>query len=193
MDGALARLADLRERLARAAPASPAPAARRVARLTRASEVWVLECDGRSVHLRDAKGLRQLAALLASPGVPIPAQTLAAPAAQPAGAAGLAEQRVRARELREEIAEARAYNDPERAARASERLELLARELERAAAGASGERARVNATRAIRAALGRIETHEPELGRLLQRTIRTGASCMYQPDPDAPLVWEVSV
>ena len=50
----------------------------------------------------------------------------------------------------------------------------------------------MNVTRAIRAALRRIDEHEPELGRLLQRTIRTGTSCVYRPDPDAPLRWEVA-
>jgi len=55
----------------------------------------------------------------------------------------------------------------------------------------SAEHARVNVTRAIRAALRRIAAHEPELGHLLQRTIRTGTSCAYQPDPEIPLHWEV--
>jgi hypothetical protein len=55
------------------------------------------------------------------------------------------------------------------------------------------ERARLNVTRALRAALGRIGAHEPELGVLLQRSIRTGSSCEYVPDPAAQLRWEIGV
>jgi hypothetical protein len=190
MDGALARVANLRERLARAPRAAPAETPPRLARLVRTSDVWQLDYEGRSVHLKDAKGLRQLAALLAKPGTAIAAVALAAPG--PADSTDLPAQRARAIELREEIAEARAFNDPERAARATARLEALAAELGGDGRSRGAERARVNVTRAIRAALRRIAAHDPELGHLLQRTIRTGTSCTYLPDPDIPLVWEVS-
>jgi tetratricopeptide (TPR) repeat protein len=183
MDGAIARAADLGERLASAVdgPAEPG----RQARLVRHSDVWLLAFRGRTVHLQDAKGLRQLAILLGSPGMPIPATALATPSSGRVVSA----QRAHADELLEEIAEARAFNDPERLARATAELERLAGQL---ADVVPAERARVNVTRAIRAALRRIEEHEPELGHQLQRSIRTGSSCMYQPDPDHPLVWDVS-
>jgi tetratricopeptide (TPR) repeat protein len=190
MDGALARVAGLRERLAAAGRAAPAAKPPRRARLARASDVWQLDFEGRSVHLHDAKGLRQLAALLAKPGTAIPAVALAT--SGDAATGDLRAQRARADELREEIAEARAFNDPERAARAVARLEALAAELGGDARSLGAERARVNVTRAIRAALARIASHEPELGHLLQRTIRTGTSCEYRPDLDVPLHWEVS-
>ena len=194
MDGAVARVAGLRARLAEAAREAPAQSSRRVARLARASDVWQLDYDGRSVHLRDAKGLQQLAALLASPGTPIAAVALTSPAQQtPAAAGERAAQLALADELREEIAEARAFNDPERAARAGARLEALAAEVQGRAEAVPAERARVNVTRALRAALRRISAHEPELGHVLQRTIRTGTSCVYHPDPDSPLDWEVGV
>ena len=191
MHGAMARIADLRARLdapaAAAREAPPGPP--RVARLVRTNDVWLLAYRGRSVHLQDAKGMRQLAALLASPGIPIASTALAVD-----GAAGDDAQRWRARadELREEIAEARSFHDPERLARAGAELEALARRLGSEGDGAAGERARVNVTRAIRAALRRIESHEPELGHTLQRAVRTGASCVYQPDPDSPLRFDVS-
>ncbi len=201
MDDALARAADLRARLAASAenaervPAPPAGGA--VARLSRERDIWRLDHEGRSVRLQDAKGLRHLATLLANPGSAIPAATLAAAGEGPAGraATGLSEQRERAGELREELAEARLFNDPERVAGARAQLDALAAELARGggATGAPGERARVNVTRALRAALRRIAEHEPELGRLLQNTIRTGTSCAYRPDPEAPLRWEVRI
>jgi hypothetical protein len=206
MLGAVARAGELRARLgpaavaglaagelepAPAAPAGDGASAPARARLQREQDVWTLDYEGRSVCLQDAKGLRHLAVLLASPRTPIPALALAAPGAGGASTArALARRRVRADELREELAEARAYNDPERVRRAGAELEALAGELSDAA-GSPGERARVNVTRAIRAAVGRIAEHEPELGRVLQSTIRTGGACAYEPDPDAPLQWEI--
>jgi tetratricopeptide (TPR) repeat protein len=197
MDGAIARVADLGERLAKAggngeaALAAPRPV---VARLSREHDVWLLEYDGRSVCLQDAKGLRHLATLLASPGMPIAALTLAAAAQRPSPPE-IDARRERVAELRQELAEAQAFNDPERAARAGAELEALAGELAVAGEreGAPGERARVNVTRAIRAALRRIAEHEPELGHRLERTIRTGTSCAYRPDLDPPLHWEIRV
>jgi hypothetical protein len=43
------------------------------------------------------------------------------------------------------------------------------------------ERARVNVTRAIRTAIGRIEEVLPELGRHLDRSVQTGYYCRYEP------------
>src|SRR5205085_1496271 len=60
-----------------------------------------------------------------------------------------------------------------------------------AATGPAAERARVNVTRAIRSAIGRIAEQEPELGHLLQGAIRTGSYCVYEPDPGVPLRWAV--
>jgi uncharacterized sporulation protein YeaH/YhbH (DUF444 family) len=101
--------------------------------------------------------------------------------------------RERAADLREELAEAQAFNDPERVALAQQQLQTLATELttEPSLKGAAGERARINVTRSIRAAVRRIAEHHAELGALLQREVRTGALCSYEPDPDTPLDWEI--
>jgi non-specific serine/threonine protein kinase len=90
-------------------------------------------------------------------------------------------------------------NDPERAAMARAELDRIVQELAGAVglggrdrqAGSDAERARVNATRAIRATLRRVEEHDPRLGRLLARSIRTGTFCIYEPDPDQPIDWTV--
>jgi hypothetical protein len=197
MDGAIARAADIRARLPRpeARPAEPT-----VARLRREGDVWLLDYEGRSSCVQDAKGMHHLAVLLVSPGMPIAATRLAGnggAAAEGAGGAGdvSARQHERAVALREELEEARDFNDPERVAQARAELEELAGELTTAGAGTRepAERARLNVTRALRGALGRISAHEPELGLLLQRSIRTGSSCVYVPDPAAQLSWEVGV
>jgi hypothetical protein len=193
MAAAAARAASLRARLrggecssnGRAATA-PAPHAT----LRREQDVWRLDYEGRSAVLADAKGLHHLAALLASPGMPIAAVRLAAGNAH---AIDLDSGRARAAELREELDEARTYNDPERIAHVNEALARLAAELSDAVVtpGPAAERARLNVTRAIRTAIGRIAVQEPELGHLLQSAIRTGSSCAYEPDPGMALTWEV--
>jgi hypothetical protein len=205
MQGATARIADLRTRLAPAVRAAPKPAdphGTPVARLRREHDVWTLEYEGRSVCMQDAKGLQHLATLLAKPGTAIGSVALAAArgGGQPAAIdlrAPREQPSMRARfaELRDELDEARSFNDPERVARAGAQLELLAGELSAPSESREprGEQARVNVTRAIRAALGRIARHEPELARLLQSAVRTGSACEYVPDPDAPLRWEVRV
>ena len=55
--------------------------------------------------------------------------------------------------------------------------------------GSAAERARVNITRAIRAALARIRAHSPALAGHLDATIHTGTFCSYTPDPRAPITW----
>jgi AAA ATPase-like protein len=197
----------------------PAPA---TATLRREGDVWALDFDQREVRVRDGKGIRLLATLLANPGVEIHALELvggrqaAGEVARAAAGEALestaddagpaldaqakAAYRQRLEELREELEEAEAWSDPERIARAREEMELLTAEL----AGAVGlggrdrktlsqaERARVNATRAIRSVMKRIEEHHPELGRELAATVRTGTFCVHEPDRRRPVSWEVA-
>jgi hypothetical protein len=53
------------------------------------------------------------------------------------------------------------------------------------------ERARINVTRAIGAALKRIDEHHPALAGHLRATVRTGQVCTYTPDPRLPVTWEM--
>ncbi|MGH2546166.1 MAG: ATP-binding protein, partial [Actinomycetota bacterium] len=107
--------------------------------------------------------------------------------------------RRRLRDLEEEIEEAREDGDPARALRLEREREFLIAELARAVGlggrdrktAAPAERARVSVTRAIRAALTRIREHNRTLSNHLDRTVRTGTYCSYQPDPRAPADWRV--
>jgi hypothetical protein len=107
--------------------------------------------------------------------------------------------RRRLEDLREQLEEAERFNDPERAARAREEIDFLARELASAVGlggrdrpqGSDAERARVNATRAIRTAIRRISDQDASLGAELAATIRTGLFCSYVPDPRRLVSWEV--
>jgi tetratricopeptide (TPR) repeat protein len=104
----------------------------------------------------------------------------------------------RLRELQAEIERAERDNDPERASRARTEFDFLAAELTgamglggrtRTASGSSAERARVSVTKAVKAALKRIDAQHPALGKHLERTVHTGAFCAYTPDPRAPIDW----
>jgi tetratricopeptide (TPR) repeat protein len=105
--------------------------------------------------------------------------------------------RERLRELEEELAEATSWADQVRAARARQEMQFLADELAAAVglggrdrrAGSPAERARVNITRAIKAAMARIRAHSPALADHLDATIHTGTFCSYAPDPRAPITW----
>jgi hypothetical protein len=97
--------------------------------------------------------------------------------------------RERARELLGELDDARARNDLGRAERLGAELEAIADQLTAATglggrvrrAGSHVERARVNVQRRIKDAIRRLASADPELGRYLDATIRTGTFCGYFP------------
>ena len=105
--------------------------------------------------------------------------------------------RRRLTEIEDDLEEARARGDSTRAAQADAERDLLVSELSRAIGlggrerrvGSAAERARASVTRAVRQAVVRIGEHHPSLGEYLDRTIRTGTYCAYDPDPRTPIVW----
>jgi hypothetical protein len=145
--------------------------------------------------------------LTGAPPEPVPAGAVAELDLQrPAGDAGalLDAQAKRAfkerlDDLEQEIAEAEHLNDPERGARAREERDAIAQHLAAAlglggrdrVAGSAAERARVNATRAIRKAIDRIQAGDPALGAHLARSVRTGTFCVYDPAPRDEPHWEL--
>jgi hypothetical protein len=102
-------------------------------------------------------------------------------------ARALAEYRHRLAELDDDLAEAERWNDTERASRARAERDFLLRELTSATGihgrprrlGSESERARVNVTRAIRSAIDKIRTHNPDGAAHLDQAIRTGTYCSY--------------
>jgi hypothetical protein len=107
--------------------------------------------------------------------------------------------RRRLAEIEDDIDQARATGDTERAAQADAEHDFLVRELSRAVglggrdrrAASAPERARVAVTRAVRHAITRIGGHDQDLGEHLSRTIRTGTYCAYIPDPRAAAHWQL--
>jgi tetratricopeptide (TPR) repeat protein len=188
------------------APSAPAPAPTENG-FRCEGDFWSLEFDGQTVRLRDLKGLQYLARLLGAPGHEFHVLDLVAAERSPdSGDAGemldaRAKEAYRRRlaEIEEDIAEAQAIGDAGRAAQAQFERDFLARELARAVglggrdrrASSDSERARASVTRAIRQAMERIHNHHPTLGEHLDRTIRTGTTCSYLPDPRLAAAWRV--
>ena len=186
----------------------------------REGDYWSVSFEGHTVHMRDLKGMRYLARLLADPGREyhvldlVAAETGSDAQGASSHAAGLPRSalgdagesldahakdayRRRLAEIEDDIEQARAIGDAERAAQADAERDFLVRELARAfglggrdrRAASASERARAAVTRAVRQAMTRIAEHHPQLGQHLSRTIRTGTYCAYVPDPRAPAGW----
>jgi len=159
-------------------------------------ELWTIEGCGELCRLKDSRGLQMLAQLLASPGRELHVLELSGAQQTDAGDAGEtldAEARqaytTRLADLREEIEEARAWNDTGRRERLEHEVEALSAQLSAAVGlggrarrtGSAVERARVNVQRRLTDALRRIGDAAPVLGRRLAATVRTGTFCVYQP------------
>jgi tetratricopeptide (TPR) repeat protein len=202
------------------APAAPPAGSLNV--FQREGDYWTVTFDGHTERIRDLKGMRYLARLLADPGREYHVLDLVATeraasvhadrdasATLPSSGLGDAGElldptakaayRRRLAEIDDDLDQARAAGDAERAAQADAERDFLIRELARAfglsgvarRAGGASERARASVTRAIRQAMARIGLHHPELGQHLARTIRTGTYCAYLPDPRAPAGWRL--
>jgi tetratricopeptide (TPR) repeat protein len=179
------------------------------ASLRREGELWTLTHGGRDSRMRDTVGMGVLVRLLAEPGREFHALDLGSArgrAATPSQDAGpvlderaRAQYRERLREIGEEMEEAEAWGDPERLARARLEADLLTEQLAAAVglggrdrrAASDAERARVNVTKALRAAVQRIAAQDAELGAHLHVSLRTGTYCAYVPDPASPIRWIV--
>ena len=187
----------------------------------REGDYWSVTFEGHTVNVRDLKGMRYLARLLADPGREYHVLDLVAAETNLTGtlpntsrAAGIPRNdlgdagevldarakdayRRRLAEIDDDIEQAHAVGEGERAAQADAERDFLIRELARAfgiggrdrRAASASERARAAVTRAIRQAMARTGEHHPRLGVHLSRTIRTGTYCAYLPDPRAPARW----
>ena len=165
--------------------------------------VWQLTFAGRSVHLPDAKGLRDIATMLAAPGREIDVRTLLGLPSSPIGADAVldarakAEYRARIAVLDQELDAADEAGEARRAAAAAAERQRLIHELT-AAAGLAGrsrrlgdetERARKTVTARIHHTIGRLADTHPELAEHLRDSVRTGTRCAYL--PAKPLTWSL--
>jgi hypothetical protein len=198
--GAVYEAASARELMA----AGAVPAASPASEFLREGDYWTITFAGRTARVRDLVGLRYLGRLLAEPGREFHVLDLTgAPSEGDAG--GLLDERARAEykrrlaDIEEDLEEARAFGDAERAGRAGAEKEFLLKELSRAVglggrtrtAGSASERARASVTQAVRHAMARIAEHHAALGEHLSRAIRTGTYCAYLPDTRVDVSWKV--
>jgi tetratricopeptide (TPR) repeat protein len=188
----------------------------------REGDYWTVAFDEHTVRVRDLKGMRYLARLLAEPGREFhvldlvsterghtaaggrpPEAGLSYPGFGDAGplldAPAKEAYRRRLAEIEDDIGEALATGDDERAAQANVERDLLIGELSRAVglggrdrrAADASERARASVTRAVRQAIARIRQHHPALGTHLDRAISTGTYCAYLPDSPGTMEWKI--
>jgi tetratricopeptide (TPR) repeat protein len=187
----------------------------------REGDYWTVVFEARTVRMRDLKGMRYLVRLLTAPGREFHVLDLVAAEAGRPGPGGSrpadpsshigfgdagevldarAKEAYRRRlaEIDDDLAQAEASGDAERAAQADVERDFLVEELSRAVglggrsrrAGSASERARAGVTRAIRQAMARVGEHHPQLGEHLDRCVHTGTYCSYLPDPRTPTVWD---
>ncbi len=163
----------------------------------RDGDVWIISYAGRTVRLRDSKGLRDIAVLLSRPGRDVASYELAG-ARLGAGSAALDlsdrtaidAYRRRMTDLEEELAEAEAMHDPVRAEHAELERDALIDELASVTgfggrsrrSGSDAERIRKAVGNRIRTAVGHVEDVHPPLGRHLRVSLKTGTFCRYEPD-----------
>ena len=170
----------------------------------RSGEVWEVAFRGRRSTVRDSKGMRDLAVLLARPGTEVHALDLVSDAGSVRHEGDLGEAvdetaraayRRRIGELDQAIADAEDLGHADAADRARAEREAIVAELTRAyglggrprRVGDPAERARTSVTWRIRDAIGRVERVHPELGAHLRNAVRTGTYCRY--DPEVPPGW----
>jgi hypothetical protein len=181
--------------IGRGAPAAAAPN-----RFRREGAVWHITYRGKTIRMPDAKGLHDIAALLARPREPVPATQLAG-LVTPAGADPVLDDQARAAykarltELDQDIDDATADSDLERVSRAAAERDALIGELSRALGlggrnrrlGDDSERARKAVTARIHHAIDHLQHYHPDLAAHLRAAIRTGTACSYQ--PAEPVGW----
>jgi hypothetical protein len=165
--------------------------------LTKDGDVWTIRGDT-TFHLRDSRGLSILAKLVQHPKREFHATDLVArtgeqgyveDAGEVLDARAIAAYRRRLEDLREIEAEATKHDDSQRAGRVREEIEALASELAQGVglggrgrkASSTAEKARINVRKRILDAITRIREHSPALAKHLERSVRTGTFCSYDP------------
>ncbi len=176
-------------------------------------DYWIVSDGGTTGHLKDMKGLHYISHLLLHPGREFhvldligrgqepgrsrPGRTDVAPGLPVLDDEARSAYRRRVRELREELAEADAFNDRGRSERARGEIDAITAQLSAAVGlggrgrvtGGAAERARSTVTHAINAALRNIRRILPALADELALRLTTGTFCGYTPDPAHPTDW----
>lgn len=205
------------ERVGVTAPTGVGHGAVHTATLHRQDRCWVASCGDTRVRLRETKGLSYLAELLRNPGTERHVLDLVdrvegvatggagvdrrqlGDAGELVDAQARSAYRHRIEALRGQIDEALASGAEERAHALQSELDQLVSLLAEAfglggrgrRASSAAERARLNVTRALRAATATLGEALPEAGTVLDRRLRTGRYCAYEPNDGDHVRWTV--
>jgi hypothetical protein len=186
----------------------------------RQNDYWIILYHGHAALLKSTRGLHYLAVLLRDPGRefhvrellarPMDVSTPAAVAANERLAhepyAGIpvldahakAEYKRRINDLRQDLNQAKRFNDSQRKTEIQNELHAIGDHLA-SAVGLGGrdrktssdaERARSAVTKCIKQAVQKIGEAIPSLGYHLAARIKTGYFCSYNPHPDRPVAWK---
>jgi hypothetical protein len=185
------------------------------------NDYWAIRYHDHTALLKSTRGLHYLAVLLRDPGREFHVrELLALTAAVSTSAAAVAENgRVRVgsyvgipvldaqakaeykrrlSDLREELNQAKRFNDLQRKTEFQNELQLIADHLACAVefggrsrkSSSDAERARSAVTKCIKKAVREIGEAIPSLGYHLAARIKTGYFCSYHPHPDRPVAWK---
>ena len=206
------------------APKNPATVIPSEKIFRREGEYWTIAYEGKMIRLRHSKGLAYIAHLMAHagrefhvsdlsilgqcgivPGRPaIGAETNGLPhefgdAGPELDPSAKSSYRQRVYDLRDELREAKSFNDLGRIANIETEIEFISRELARAVglggrdrrASSDTERARLRVTMAVKSAVKKIAKQHPSLGRRLTHSLRTGNFCSFEPEPPSDDLWQM--
>jgi len=187
--------------------------------LQREGEFWTINFHGRTAQLADLRGLHYLTWLLRHPCrefhvlelVQLHNHTGDHPSSGGArslrgcnlgdwlDAKAKTTYKQQLHDLRSELEEAKEQHDRGRVERLQRHIDFFAREISRSVglfghsrrSDTPAERARVNVSRAINAAIRRLARVHATAGEHLDRSIKTGTFCSYNPDPRSRIEWKV--
>jgi hypothetical protein len=172
--------------------------------LCRDGDTWAFTYAGTTSRLRHAKGIADLAALLAQPGREIHVRTLEGVSGAPVASdqsllddVAVAQYRDRLGELEAALETADRDGDLGRSTALGAERDALVEQLTAAfGLGAhrrgfvdADERLRKAVSARVKASIDRIANGDPALGRHLRHSVRTGFFCVYE--PEEPVRWEV--
>jgi len=190
----------------------------------REGEYWTIAYEGTVIRLRHSKGLAYIAHLMAHAGREFHVTDLSTLGqcsmlpgmlaveaeknglAQELGDAGpeldssaKSSYRERLQELRDELREAKSFNDLGRISKIENEIEFISRELARAVglggrdrkACSETERARIRVTMAVKSTVKKITKQHPWLGRSLAHSLRTGNFCSFESEPLSLGSWQM--
>lgn len=207
LDDTRALLDRARSAPAAAAPGRPAADEMRFV-LRREGHFWSVGAGDGGARIKDSRGLRYIAVLVARPFTDFHVLDLVAMASGEAAgdperdalrsgdagevldAAARSAYRERLKILAADLEEAEQFADAGRAARARDEIEALTEQLASAAGlggrsrrtGSAAERARVSVRNSVASALKTLDGVDPVMALHLRNAVKTGAFCSYGPD-----------